>query len=64
MGRVLTLLAVFAEYLSVLLSTVPLKKRKAGGGGRMIVKLRIHFSIFLFPLFTHEHLFIIAVEFL
>ena len=51
MGRVLTLLAVFAEPLSGLLSTVPLKKkkRKAGGGGRMIVKLRIHFSIFLFP---------------
>lgn len=48
MGRVLTLLAVFAEYLS-LTEYSSTKKRKAGGGGRMIVKLRIHFSIFLFP---------------
>ena len=34
MGRVLTLLAVFAEPLSGLLSTVQLKKKKEGRWGR------------------------------
>lgn len=47
MDRSLALLAVFADYLSVSLSTVPEgKKRRVGGGGSFIGKLRIHFSVF------------------